>query len=132
MKSFILDASLALEWFSTDAAPDALARRSLLDDHVALVPALWRFEIMNAITTWLRRGDLTAASSAMLVNDIMRLPFGTVDEGDPETIVTLATTHNLSAYDATYLHVAMTTGDPLATLDGALITAATKVGVVCL
>ncbi len=132
MKSFILDASIALEWFSADATPEALARRSLLDDHVALVPTLWRFEVMNAVTTWLRRGDISSATSAMILNDIMRVPFGTLDEGDPELIVFLGVTHSLSAYDATYLHLAMVTGDALATLDGALITAAKKVGVDCL
>ncbi len=132
MKSFILDASIALEWFSADASPEALARRGLLDDHVALVPALWRFEVMNAVTTWLRRGDISSATSAMILNDIMQVPFGTLDEGNPELIVSLALTHSLSAYDATYLHLAMITGDPLATLDRALITAAKKVGVTCL
>lgn len=132
MKSFILDASLALEWFSTDAAPEVLARRSLLDDHVALVPSLWRFEVMNVVTTWRRRGNISSATCAMILNDIMRVPFGTVDEGDPEVIVSLAVQHGLSAYDATYLHVAMITGDPLATLDGALITAAKDIGISCL
>jgi predicted nucleic acid-binding protein len=132
VKSFILDASIALEWFSADASPEALARRRLLDDHVALVPALWRFEVMNAVTTWLRRGDISFATSAMILNDIMQVPFGTLDEGNPELIVSLAVTHSLSAYDATYLHLAMITGDPLATLDRALITAAKKVGVTCL
>jgi predicted nucleic acid-binding protein len=132
VKSFILDASIALEWFSKDATPEALARRGLLDDHVALVPALWRFEVMNAITTWLKRGDISTATSAMILNDIMQVPFGILDESSPELIVSLAVTHNLSAYDATYLHLAMTTGDPLATLDRALITAAKKVGVTCL
>lgn len=132
MKSFILDASIALEWFSADATPEALARRSLLDDYVALVPTLWRFEVMNAVTTWLRRGDISSATSAMILNDIMQVPFGTLDEGDPEVIVSLGVTHSLSAYDATYLHLAMVTGDALATLDGALITAAKKVGVDCL
>lgn len=132
MKSFILDASLALEWFSTDATPEVLARRSLLDDHVALVPSLWRFEVMNVVTTWRRRGNISSATCAMILNDIMRVPFGTVDEGDPEVIVSLAVQHGLSAYDATYLHVAMITGDPLATLDGALIAAAKDIGISCL
>ncbi len=132
MKSFILDASLALEWFSTDAAPEVLARRSLLDDHVALVPTLWRFDVMNAVTTWQRRGDISHADCAVLLHDIMQLPFGTVDEGDPELVVSLAATHGLSAYDATYLRVAMVTGDPLATLDGSMKKVANAVGVTCL
>jgi predicted nucleic acid-binding protein len=132
MKSFVLDASLALEWFSADAAPEALTKRSLLDDHVVLVPALWRFEVMNAVTTWLRRGDISHADCAVLLHDIMQIPFGTVDEGDPELVVSLASAHGLSAYDATYLRVAMITGDPLATLDAALKRIANEVGVTCL
>lgn len=49
-----------------------------------------------------------------------------------QSIVTLALAHDLSTYDATYLHVAMTTGEPLATLDRQLQRAAASVGVACL
>ncbi len=132
MKTFVLDASLALEWFAVGASTEVLAKRSLLDDHVAVVPTLWRFEIMNAVTTWRRRGDISHADCAVLLHDIMQIPFGTVDEGDPELVVSLASAHGLSAYDATYLRVAMITGDPLATLDAALKRVANEVGVTCL
>ncbi len=132
MKTFVLDASLALEWFAVGASPEVLAKRSLLDDHVAVVPTSWRFEVMNAVTTWRRRGDISHADCAVLLHDIMQIPFGTVDEGDPELVVSLASAHGLSAYDATYLRVAMITGDPLATLDAALKRVANEVGVTCL
>ncbi len=132
MKTFVLDASLALEWFAVGASTEVLAKRSLLDDHVAVVPALWRFEVMNAVTTWRRRGDISHADCAVLLHDIMQIPFGTVDEGDPELVVSLASAHGLSAYDATYLRVAMITGDTLATLDAALKRVANEVGVTCL
>ena len=132
MKTFVLDASLALEWFAVGASTEVLAKRSLLDDHVAVVPTLWRFEIMNAVTTWRRRGDISQADCAVLLHDIMQIPFGTVDEGDPELVVSLASAHGLSAYDATYLRVAMITGDPLATLDAALKRVANELGVTCL
>ena len=132
MKTFVLDASLALEWFTEGASTEVLAKRSLLDDHVAVVPTLWRFEVMNAVTTWRRRGDISHADCAVLLHDIMQIPFGTVDEGDPELVVSLASAHGLSAYDATYLRVAMITGDPLATLDAALKRVANEVGVTCL
>ena len=59
----------------------------------------------------------------------MKLPFATVDEGDPEMIVAAALTHGLSAYDATYLRIAMLTGSPIATLDKALMKAATEMGI---
>ena len=132
MNAFVLDASLALEWFNQDASPTSLAKRSLLDDRVAVVPHLWRFEIMNAVTTWTRRGDTTTAEAAVVLNDIMQLPIAIVDEGDPELVVALALQHNLSAYDATYLRAAMITGNPIATLDRALATAAKTAGVQCL
>ncbi len=132
MKTFVLDASMALEWFAAGASTEVLAKRSLLHDHVAVVPTLWRFEIMNAVTTWRRRGDISHADCAVLLHDIMQIPFGTVDEGDPELVVSLASAHGLSAYDATYLRVAMITGDPLATLDAALKRVANEVGVICL
>jgi predicted nucleic acid-binding protein len=129
LKSFVLDASLALEWFTTGAQPSALAKRSLFEDHVAIVPHLWRFEVTNVLTTWRRRGDITDAESAVIMRDLMKLPFATVDEGDPEMIVAAALTHGLSAYDATYLRIAMLTGSPIATLDKALMKAATEMGI---
>ena len=132
MNSFVLDASLALEWFTTGASASSLAKRSLLDDRAAVVPHLWRWEIMNAVTTWTRRGDTTPAEAALILTDIMQLPVAIVDEGDPELVVTLALQYNLSAYDATYLRAAMITGNPIATLDKALTTAAKTAGVQCL
>jgi len=132
VKAFILDASLALEWVCADASQDALSRRSLFDERVALVPHIWRFEVMNVITTWQRRGDLNQAAAARTLQDLLLLPFATVDEGSPEAIVSLAQRQRLSAYDATYLHVAMITGEPLASLDTALVQAADDVGVTCL
>jgi predicted nucleic acid-binding protein len=62
----------------------------------------------------------------------MQVPFAIVEEGDPEAIVNLALAHDLSAYDATYLQVAMISGEPLATLDRRLQEAAVAVGVTCL
>lgn len=132
MKGIVLDTSMAMEWFAVDAHPDALARRALLDDHVVLVPHIWRFEVTSVVSRWRRQGKITEATSAWLLGELMSLPFAIVDEGDPEAIVALALAHDLSTYDATYLHVAMTTGEPLATLDRRLVSAAGSVGVHCL
>jgi len=38
VKAFVLDASMALEWFSEEASRAALEKRSLLDNRVAVVP----------------------------------------------------------------------------------------------
>jgi predicted nucleic acid-binding protein len=131
VRAFILDASLALEWFTSNASPQVLAKRELLDTRVALVPHIWRFEVMNVVTRWLRRGDISEAGATLILNDVLALPFAIVDEGDPELVVSLATAHDLSAYDAAYLRAAMITGEPLATLDSALLRAADTAGVPC-
>jgi predicted nucleic acid-binding protein len=44
-------------------------------------------------------------------------------------VLSLARAHRLSAYDATYLELALRRGLPLATLDGKLKAAASAVGV---
>jgi len=132
VKAFVLDASMALEWFSEDASRAALEKRSLLDNRVAVVPALWRYEVMSAITRWQRQNKVSAAQAALLLNEALQLPFAVVEEGGAEAVVDAAIAHGLSAYDATYLRAAMVTGEPLATLDKSLIRAAAAVGVECL
>lgn len=132
MKGLILDASMAMEWFAHDASDEALDKRALLDDHVVLVPQLWQFEIASVITRWQRQGRITEAEGTYALAELSRLPLATIDHVDLHAIVTLALTHDLSTYDATYLHVAMTTGEPLATLDRRLQRAAESVGVACL
>jgi len=132
VKGFILDSSLALEWFNEGASREVLAKRSLLSDHVALVPHLWRFEVTNVIATWRKRGEISAADSAWVLHEIMLIPSAIVDEGSADSIVSLALEYSRSAYDSTYLNAAMITGDPLATLDRSLVNAAKKAGVHCL
>lgn len=132
MKGFILDASLALEWFNGEASREGLAKRSLLEERAALVPHLWRFEVTNVIATWRKRGEISAADSTWALHEILQIPAAIVDEDSADSIVSLALEYNLSAYDSTYLNVAMTTGEPLATLDRSLANAAKKAGVHCL
>ncbi len=87
---------------------------------------------MNVLSTWQKNKTVSRAEAAHILSDVMRLPFGVVDEGGPEAVIELAVAQRLSAYDATYLHAAMIMGEPLATLDAALIKAARRVGVDCL
>lgn len=132
MKAFVLDASLTMEWFSSGASVDAVAKRGLFEDRVAVVPHLWRFEVMNVLATWRHRGDITSAQGTRILNSALTLPYAVIDEGSAEAVVELAKAHGLSAYDATYLRVAIVTGEPLASLDQKLINAAGKEGIECL
>ncbi len=132
MKGLILDASMAMEWFAHDASDEALEKRTLLDDHAVLVPQLWQYEVTSVITRWRRQGRITEADATHALLELGRLPLATIDQVDLHAISALALAHDLSAYDATYLHVAMISGEPLATLDRQLQKAAAAVGVTCL
>ena len=60
--SRVLDSSVTLSWFFEDERTAATA--SVLDqviEHGAVVPAIWRLEVANALQSGLRRGRIDAA-----------------------------------------------------------------------
>jgi predicted nucleic acid-binding protein len=131
VKAFILDASMALAWFFPHPEDEAatLDKRSLFDERVALVPSIWRAEIVNFIARQHNEGAISAAQAAETLHQIEQLPMGIVDDPAPGELLALATRFRLTAYDALYLHAAMVSGEPLATLDAGLSRAAREAGV---
>ncbi|HMS89710.1 MAG TPA: type II toxin-antitoxin system VapC family toxin [Acidimicrobiales bacterium] len=128
---FVVDTSVAMAWvFEDEATPatDALLER--LRDGSAVVPSLWRFEVANVLAVAERRGRITEAQSVRFSRLLGALPIDVDD--DPATLQELVHTarhHGLSAYDASYLLLALRLGAPLATLDGRLRDAAKTAGV---
>ncbi len=98
----------------------------------ALVPALWCDEIANVLLTVERASKLTASTAETWIDYFLALPL-IIHPASMELSLTeirpLAQAHGLSAYDASYLHLAIREQVPLATLDRQLIKAAPKVGV---
>ncbi len=131
MKAVVLDASMAIEWFfpGSSSLAATLDKRTILDTRVAIVPHIWRFEIMNYFAGKLRRHEISEADATWNLAEMLRVPFAIVDEGSAPNLLELAHRHRLTAYDAAYLRVAMLADEPLATLDKALIKAAEAVGV---
>jgi predicted nucleic acid-binding protein len=130
---FVLDCSVALAWcFHDEQDPyaDAIAGRFPAIDVV--VPSLWHLEIANVFVVGERRGRSTQADTLTWTGFLSSLPV-TVDG---ETVarawadtLSLARAHNLTAYDAAYLELALRLGLPLATLDSQLKSAAQAAGV---
>ncbi|AMP02588.1 PIN domain protein [Collimonas pratensis] len=91
-----------------------------------IVPALWHIEIANALLTGERRKIITEAQAFDYLARLARLPI-VVDNvllaTRHEQIMALARAYKLSAYDATYLELALRTGAALATFDGKLAAA---------
>ena len=130
---FVLDASVALAWcFETETDQFTDAVLDSLADRTAVVPTVWPLEIGNALVVAERRSLLDQASSMRFLNLLHQLPI-TIEQESPSRmfgeILLLAREQQLSTYDASYLDLAMRSGLPLASRDGALIQAAERCGV---
>jgi predicted nucleic acid-binding protein len=132
-EGFVLDSSMALAWCIPDEhAPYPQSVLGALATTAAAVPSLWFLEVANALLVGERRGRCTVADVTTWLGFLGALPIRT----DSETMARawsdtlhLARTYNLSAYDASYLELAVRRVLPLAALDGKLKSAATAVGV---
>ena len=135
MSRFVLDCSVSAAWCiedeSSDAA-DSILRR--LTDDEALVPPLWITEMANVLLMAERRGRISPANATRAVELILSLPLS-VEFPNLRTLNAsrlLAREYDLSAYDASYLELALREGLPLATMDKTLSAAAAKCGVALL
>ena len=130
---FVLDASVALAWgLEDESSPYTDAVLDALENGEAVVPAIWPLEVANALRVAERRGRITEATIAGFLEYLRALPI-VVEQVSPDQvfnrILPLAREQGLSVYDAAYLDLAMRLGLPLATQDGALRAAASRVGV---
>lgn len=134
--NFVLDNSVAMRWFFGDGKPQELAYAGkVLDamkDTSALVPVTWSLEVSNVITRAEAKGLVTEARSEafleMLQGVDIEVDAATFSHALSDTLQ-LARRYRLSAYDASYLELALREGLPLATLDEDLQKAAKKAGV---
>ena len=109
----------------------SLARKLIVAGATPVVPTLWRYEVSSAVVVAERRGRLTAAQVETLSADLDE--FCLVAELDPASVqasalIQLARHHQLTAYDAAYLELALRRRLPLATLDERLEAAAQRAG----
>jgi predicted nucleic acid-binding protein len=93
---------------------------------------LWCAEIANVLLTLERSNKMSAGLISEWMTTFATLPI-TIYPTDLEQsfaeVRPLAKAHNLSVYDASYLHLALIEQVPLATMDRQLMKAAPKVGV---
>ena len=132
--SFIADASVAIAWVhpaqatpETDAMLDRLAAGDSL-----VVPALWPLEVANALTVLRRRRKLTLDEARTAIEIIRELPAVIDHEAAAMAftrLVDLATQHELTIYDATYIELATRKQLPLASNDARMKQAAIRSGV---
>ncbi|MCO5295459.1 MAG: type II toxin-antitoxin system VapC family toxin [Fimbriimonadaceae bacterium] len=133
MRTFVLDASVALTWLLGDGS-DPIAERVLdrLKDRSALVPAIWELEVANGLVVAERTKRSTLARSTRFLELLAALPIETDAAARGAALLPIARKANVSVYDAGYLELAMRTGAPLATIDRRLKAAAETLGVASL
>ena len=133
MKSFVLDASVALAWFFEDESSPAADRvLDLLAVSEAVVPVIWPVEVGHALLAGERRKRIKPAETVRALDQLRSLNIRVEDAYsllEVDRLVDLARCERLSVYDATYLSLAMREGLPLATLDPELERAAETSGV---
>jgi predicted nucleic acid-binding protein len=131
---FVLDASVALSWFFDDEFSSYSASiAEIMPRSQAVVPIVWPLEIANGLLTAFRRGRLPETKAPALIGALDRLRVD-IDRGIAPEFLTQATltvglAHRLSAYDASYLELAMRRGLPIATQDERLQRAAGAAGI---
>lgn len=129
----VLDASVTMAWcFLDEATPYSYTIRDRVRGSGAIVPAIWALEVANALVLGERRQRLTQAQSVRFVEFLRILPITIEDRSAARvfgSVLPLAREHGLSAYDASYLELAIRDGLPLATQDERLRAAASGVGV---
>jgi predicted nucleic acid-binding protein len=130
---FVLDASIALSWcFKNEATAGSDRVLERLAVEAASVPAIWHLEIANVLALSERRGRITQAQSTEFIGLLETLDI-IIDEETPSRalgqVLTLARAERLTAYDATYLELAMRLGIALASKDIDLCNAGERLGV---
>ena len=133
---FVLDNSVTMRWFFSDGKPSDIA----YSDHVlaeikkwsSVVPVTWGLEVANVLVRAESKGQVTAAQSGAFINMLNHMEIdvdaNTFNYAMSDTLQ-LSRTYKLSAYDASYLELALRLDIPLATLDEGLKKAAKKAGV---
>lgn len=131
MTRFALDCSMTMAWcFENEATPYSESVLEALADGEALVPPIWSLEVANVLVVGERKKRLLPAQSLRFVELLQSLPITLDAEVRPlAELLGLAREQSLSAYDASYLDLAVRTGLPLASLDGPLLEAADRFGV---
>jgi predicted nucleic acid-binding protein len=133
LTAVVVDASVALAWgFPDEASEYADTVLVALEEQRILVPVIWALEITNALLIGQRHKRINSTEIQRFISLLEGL---TVHEdllpiaSSVANILPLAREYSLSAYDASYLAVAIRHNAVLATLDTGLKSAAKKAGI---
>ena len=135
MSRFVLDNTVTMAWCFTEEATEfteaLLGRLSNLTDN-AIVPALWLYEVVNVTELAVRKGRITEEKALAFLESLADLPIEIENPSRIQIFVSvraLVARYRLTAYDASYLELAIRHKLPIAASDKALTNAAVAAGV---
>ena len=128
--AFVPDASVAAAWVLPDeeaAVADLALDR--LGEETAKVPDVFWHELRNLLLSAERRRRIDVHHAEASMTRLRRLRIHRAEESDDREVMALVRVHRLTAYDASYLALAVREGCALASLDRRLNEAAAAEGV---
>jgi len=127
--TLVIDASVALALVIPDEQSDwAEEVMSVVARTSARAPMLWEYEVTSGLRTAECRGRISAQDVDDAVAVLSRLPIR-LEQPSAQALLRLSREHELTAYDAAYLAVAVRHRIPLASRDHDLRAAARAEGV---
>lgn len=98
----------------------SLAQQAWQRDPVWILPPLWRHEMLNVLVTYVRSGGVSP-DKAIAIFQQATARFGDQEQSPQmEQVLLLAAEHQISAYDAQYVALALARNLPLISEDRAL------------
>jgi predicted nucleic acid-binding protein len=132
---FVLDNTVTMAWCFNEEATEftelLLNRLANLTDS-AIVPVLWLYEVANVIGLAVRKGRITEDKASSFLESLGDLPIEIEEPPRPRIFVSvraLVGQYKLTAYDASYLELAIRHQLPIASSDSALERAAREAGI---
>jgi predicted nucleic acid-binding protein len=116
----VLDASYLMEFLENSE----MEKFQWIWEKELVAPCLLRYEYNNILFCKLKNDRNIISQFRDVIHNLSIQYIDII--GKEEGIMSLAIEHQLSFYDASYLHIAMEKGIPIATYDKALIQAAKK------
>lgn len=135
MKQFVVDNSVVMAWAFDDEDHEYSDRILMsLQNARAFVPVIWPLEAANVLAVAERKGRLTESDSLRFLALVEGLPLELVPEiysavSCSRNVLSITRDFGLSAYDASYLSLAINQDVPLATQDTGLRAAARQAAV---
>jgi len=104
VSDFVLDASLALQWFLDDEGDRkySLSVLAALSEKRATVPILWLYEVGNGLLMAYRRKRISLQQVEEFISRLKALPIDVAEQNiaDIFGLPTFAAAHGLTNYDA--------------------------------